>query len=450
MGDAISIKPASAASASLPGMKGSLDRGGVAWALFEGGRTPFLILITIYIFMPYVASTLIGDPVRGQEVISFWQQVVGLMAGLTAALWWGKPDGSGLSIVTIMMCASAAQIMFNYSEILHNSLLVRAAGVRGAHKASGLALSFGNLFAVLALAFTAWAFALPGTVDWSWVPAAPLLGLDTAMHEHERVVALLSALLLLLGSIPFFLFTPDAEPTGVRLAQALREGALELFGMIRTIGHFKNAAIFMGARMLFVDGMNGVLIYGGLFAVGVMRWTALEMLTYGILLSSVSVLGGFIARWMDAAFGPNHSLRISIFVSMIGLAAMIGMKPDQIFYFWSYDISTQPRLWNGPVFQTLPDLCFLLVNFFNATFITCQYASSRTLLTRLTPPEQSGTFFGVYALSGVATAWLAPMLVNFGTRTTGTQQGGFVMLLLLLAAGLICLMCVRGGGRDLA
>ena len=96
MGDAISIKPASAASASLPGMKGSLDRGGVAWALFEGGRTPFLILITIYIFMPYVASTLIGDPVRGQEVISFWQQVVGLMAGLTAALWWGKPDGSGL------------------------------------------------------------------------------------------------------------------------------------------------------------------------------------------------------------------------------------------------------------------------------------------------------------------------------------------------------------------
>ena len=73
--------------------------------------------------------------------------------------------------------------------------------------------------------------------------------------------------------------------------------------------------------------------------------------------------------------------------------------------------------------------------------------SSRTLLTRLTPQDQTGAFFGVYALSGVATAWLAPTMVNFGTVVTGTQQGGFAMLLILLLAGLIGLFFVRGGGR---
>ena len=52
------------------------------------------------------------------------------------------------------------------------------------------------------------------------------------------------------------------------------------------------------------------------------------------------------------------------------------------------------------------------------------------------PPDQTGTFFGVYALSGVATAWLAPTLVNLGTRLTDTQQGGFAMLLLLLGGTL--------------
>ena len=88
----------------------------------------------------------------------------------------------------------------------------------------------------------------------------------------------------------------------------------------------------------------------------------------------------------------------------------------------------------------------ILIGFSNAIFITAQYASSRTLLTRLTPQDQTGAFFGVYALSGVATAWLAPTLVNFGTVVTGTQQGGFAMLLILLLAGLIGLFFVRGGG----
>lgn len=459
-------------------IKGKLNRGGIAWAIFEGGRTPFLILITIYIYMPYVSRTLVGDPVRGQEIISHWQQIIGwtvmatapflgasidrlgarkrllgivvsLMIGFTVALWWGKPGGSGLSVFTVMLFASLAQVLFNYSEILHNSLLVRAAGLRGAHRASSLALSLGNLFAVLALGFTAWAFALPGTVDWSWVPSVPLFGLDTATHEHERVVALMSAGLLLLGSLPFFFLTPDAPSTGMRPMQALKEGTQQLCRMVGTISHYKNAAIFMGARMFFVDGMNGVLIYGGLFAVGVMEWTALEMLIFGILLSSVSVLGGFVARWMDATFGPNISLRISIFVAMLGLGSMIGMRPDQIFFFWPYDPSAHAPLWNVPFFNTWPDLLYLLVNFSNAMFITGQYASSRTLLTRLTPPEQTGTFFGVYALSGVATAWLAPTLVNLGTRISGTQQGGFAMLLLLLAIGLAMLFLVRGGGRHL-
>ncbi len=49
---------------------GRLDRGGIAWSVFEGGRDPYVILITIYIFMPYVSASMVGDPVRGQELIA--------------------------------------------------------------------------------------------------------------------------------------------------------------------------------------------------------------------------------------------------------------------------------------------------------------------------------------------------------------------------------------------
>lgn len=453
-----------------------LGRGGVAWSIFEGGQDPFVILIIIYIFMPYVAGTMVGDAVRGQEIISQWQQwsgwavmatapflgasidklgrrkgmmgvIVGLMIPLTAALWWAKPEGAGLTVATTMLIAMTVQVLFNYAGILHNSLLVRAAGLDNAHKASGLALSLGNLFSVLALAFTAWAFALPGVVDWPWVPNAPLLGLDPSTNEPQRVVALLAAGLMFLGAIPLFLFTPDAPPTGIRPVKALTDGAAELWKMLRTITHYRDPAIYIGSRMLFVDGMNGVLVYAGVYAVGVMKWGALEMLGYGILLSIFAVLGGFVSRWLDAGFGPKNALRIEIFMSMLGLASLLGMRPDLILFFWSFDPSAHAPLWNGPVFTHLPDVVFILIGFVNAIFITAQYASSRTLLTRLTPPDQTGTFFGVYALSGVATAWLAPTLVNLGTRITGTQQGGFATLLILLALGLAGLSFVRGGGR---
>lgn len=468
-----------AVDARAPAPDRKLNRGGVSWAIFEGGRDPFVILVTIYIFMPYVASTMIGDPVKGQEVISRWQQwagwavmatapfigasidklggrkrglalIVGLMIPLTAALWWARPDGSGLSVATTMLFAMTVQVLFAYSEILHNSLLVRAAGLGGAHRASGLALSLGNLFSVLALAFTAWAFALPGKVDWAWVPDSPLFGLDPATHEPERVVAWLAAGLLLFGSIPLFLWTPDAPRTGVPIARAFAQGAGELWRMLKTVSHFRDAAIYVGARMFFVDGMNGVLVYAGVFAVGVMKWGALEMLAYGILLSVFAVLGGYVGRWLDAGLGPKLAVGLEILMSMLGLTAFLGMAPDTILFFWPYDAAAHAPLWDGPVFRTLPDLIFVLVGFSNAIFITAQYASSRTLLTRLTPPDQTGAFFGVYALSGVATAWLAPTLVNFGTTYTGTQQGGFAMLLVLLAIGFAGLFLVRGGGRSWA
>lgn len=459
------------------GGDGKLTRGGYAWAIHQGGRDPFIILVTIYIFMPYVASVLVGDPVRGQATISSWDQIigwvvvftapflgasidklgprkpwlgliVGLMVPMIAALWFARPGGP-MTLVTVAALYIGARLLFVYAEVLHNSMLIRAAGLGAAHKASGLALSSGNAASVIALAFTAWAFALPGKVHWGWVPSAPLFGLDPATHEPERVVTLMAAGLLALGTIPLLLFTPDAPRTGVPVLTAWRDGAAELGRMLKTVRRYRDAVIYLGSRMFFVDGMNAVLIYAGVYAIGVMKWGPLEMLVYGILLSIFAVIGGFVARWLDGALGPKAALRIQISVTAVSLTAMLGVAPNRILYLWVYDPAAHAPLWDGPVFRHLPDWVFIGIGFVNAIVICGQYASSRTLLTRLTPPEQTGAFFGVYALSGVATLWLAPTLVNIGTRLTHSQQGGFATIIGLLIVGLIGLMFVKGGGRQL-
>jgi UMF1 family MFS transporter len=84
-----------------------MTRGAVSWSLFEGARNPYVVLVTIYIFAPYVASVMIGDPVKGQAVISQWSQYAGWIIMATAPFpappstswaaassgwaWWSPP-----------------------------------------------------------------------------------------------------------------------------------------------------------------------------------------------------------------------------------------------------------------------------------------------------------------------------------------------------------------------
>jgi UMF1 family MFS transporter len=478
MSEAISEADLAVVPPSAADPAARLSVGALCWSLFEGARNPYVVLITIYIFMPYLAATVVGDPVKGQEAISRWSQysgwavmltapilgasidnlgrrkiwlalIVVLMVPLSALLWFTKADHTGLSVTQTLEITTVIGVLFTWSEVLHNSLLVRAAGLGAAHKASGLALALGNAFALAALGFTAWAFALPGlpaTADWGWIPHHPLFGLSRARHEPERVVALLSAGVFALGALPFFLFTPDVAPTRAPVFAALGRGARDLWSMVRTVRRYRNAAIFLASRMFFVDGMTAILIYAGVYATGVMKWHALEMLFFGIILSVLAVLGGFVGRWLDARFGPKTALRIEIGMSLLGIIALLGMGPDRILYLWVFHPAAHPPMWAGPFFRTLPDWVFLLIGFSNAIFITAHYASSRTLLTRLTPPQQTGAFFGVYALSGTATSWLGPFLVNTGTHLFHTQQGGFATVTLLLGLGFLGLLFVRGGG----
>ncbi|MDB5455765.1 MAG: transporter [Caulobacter sp.] len=473
--DPVAVAPADAAGAAFPKIR--LSRGAISWALYQGVRDPFVILISIYIFAPYFATTVVGDPVRGQALIANIGMIYGLMVAvigpvlgssidqfghrkplllgvttlmvpLIAALWWAKPEGAGLSVTAISLILIAVNLLFVLTEVLHNSLLTGAAGRRGAPAASGLALSLGNAVSVLMLVFVLWAFALPGHVDWGVIPKAPLFGLDPAQHEPDRIVGPLVAAAFAVGCMPLFLFTPDARATGVGLITGLRRGVVALGATLRGLKGQRDAATYLISRMLFNDGMTALLLFGGIYAAGVMRWGVLEMLAYGISLSVFAVGGGFVGAWLDNHLGPKRAVQIEIFGVLVCLLAMLGMGREQILYLWAYDPAAHAPLWNGPMFRTAPELIYLAIGFGVATFVTASYASSRVLLARLAPPDQLASFFGLYAVSGTVTVWLGSFLVKTATNLTHSQQAGFAPIAGLLLVGLIGMALVKGGGRE--
>lgn len=468
-------------TSSAPVIKGEkakpLSLGALSWALHQGARDPYVILITIYIFMPYFSTVVVGDPVRGQALVASYGFWSGLIVALTApllgasidrlgprkpgillgvilmvpmifSLWWTKPDGSGLSISTVVILATLISVIFSYIEMLHNSLLIRAAGLKDAHRASGLALSCGNGLSVLALIFVLWAFALPGKVDWPFIPAHPLFGLDPLKHEADRIVAPMAALIFAVWTIPLFLFTPDEPKTGSSFMEALKGGVRTLKGMLGTLRGHKDAAVFLGARMIYVDAMTALLLFSGVYAAGAMNWGVLDMLIYGVTLSMFAVYGGFFGGWLDGRFGPKRAVQIEILGTVLCLIGQLGMRPDRLFYFWSFDPAAHAKVWNGPFFTTLPEVLYLFLGFGVAVFVTGSYASSRTLLTRLIPANQTGTFFGLYALSGTATVWMGSLMVQLFTSLFQSQQAGLMSIGGMMMVGFVALLFVKGGQRQ--
>ena len=468
------IKPSDAVRSRGPGLSASA----LAWAGYQGGRDPYITLISIYVFMPYVATVMVGDAVKGQALIATYGLIGGLIAAFTApflgaaadrigrrlpmllglsllfaplvfTLWWAKPDGSALSVDAVLVLVLAISLLFTYAEVLHNSLMpFAAADARDAASMSGAALTIGNVVSVAALIFVLWAFALPGKVPWGWVPAAPLFGLDPRFAEPSRIAAPIAALLFTIGVTPMFLLTRDAPARNSRILGSITGGCRDLIRLVRCAAQYRDVAIFLAARTLYSDAQIALITFSGIYAAGVMHWGILPMLAFGVLMSAFAALGGLLASVLDRKVGPKRAVQIEIVGTVIGIVALLGVSPDGMKYVFSTPANAVP-LWNGPLFTTAPEVLFLSLGGIVAVFNTAIFASSRTFLTRLMPPEQSGAFFGLYALAGTATVWLGPLALKLTVSHFHSQQAGNVAIAVLLIVGLGLLGFVRDSGHPI-
>ncbi|MAB13303.1 MFS transporter [Parvibaculum sp.] len=457
---------------SATGDRAADKKGQVSWAVFEWARNPYVLLITIYIFSPYFTNVVVGDPVKGQaiwgninSIAGFviaclapvlgaiadsggrrkpWLAVfVGIMAPATFALWWAMPGPEGLSISTIAALIVIVSVAFAFSEVFHNSMLPSVAPNERIGFLSGLGLALGNAGGLLILCFMLYAFMLPGRVSWGFIPDHALFGIDVGTFQNSRIAGPIAGLWLFFFTLPLMFFTPD-RPREARpgLVDSIRQGGTRVIKTVRQLKHYRNVATYLIARMFYNDGQTAILIFGGVYAAGVFHWDALTLTIYGIVLSIFAVGGGFFGGWLDDTFGSKAAILISIGGTSLGLLLAVSITPTELFFFFPWDPNA-PKVWDLPFFATVPELLYVMVVVLIAIFITAAYANSRTMLARLAPATKMSEFFGLYALSGTATAFLGPAVVGFTTSFFQSQRVGFASVLLLLGVGLGLVLFVK-------
>jgi UMF1 family MFS transporter len=449
-----------------------LSWGQNAWAVFEWARNPYVILITIYIFAPYFANEVVGDAARGQ---SLWARMnwigaffiailapflgaiadsmgrrkpwialfVGIMVPTCFLLWFATPGGAGLSVLTISALIIICNVSFEFSAVFHNAMLPTIAPDRRMAQLSGLGLALGNAGSLIILLGMLYMVALPGVVDWSFIADKPWFGLDPVAHEPSRTAGPVTALWLLVFALPLFLLTSDQPSTGIKMREAVRGSWVQVRGTLMKLKHHRNVALYLLARMLYNDGKTAVLVVGGVYAAVTFSWGFLDMLIYGIVLTIFAIFGGVLGGWLDNTFGSQKAILISIGGTMLGLLGALSITPNEIFFFIPFDPNTTPPIWDLPFFRTWPEVLYLTLVILIAVFITAAYANSRTMLARIAPVETMGEFFGLYALSGTATAFMGTALVDGVTVLFDSARIGFASVFLLLGSGFILMFFVK-------
>jgi MFS transporter, UMF1 family len=242
--------------------------------------------------------------------------------------------------------------------------------------------------------------------------------------------------------LPLFFLTPDQPRIAMGPIAAVRRGLTSLVRTVRSLGDYRNVAFFLAARMIYNDGCNAVLIFGGGYAATTFGWTTLDLLVYGVVLSVFATYGGVFGGWIDHRFGSQRGLLIAVGGTMIGLLLSLSMRPDTILFFIPYDPASAP-VHGLPFFKTLPELIYVAIVIIIAIFITASYANSRTMMARIAPVKKMAEFFGLYALSGTATAFLAPFVVARFTEWSQSNVVGMASILILLGIGWAMMLFVK-------
>jgi UMF1 family MFS transporter len=432
-----------------------------SWMLFDWAAQPFFTVVITFIFGPYFVSRLAADPVAGQAVwgytvaiagiaIAVMAPVLGAIADATGArkrwiaffasikiialflLWFAAP---GSALLLPMLCVILAMVAAEFSIVFNDSMMPHLIAPADIGRISNLAWGLGYLGGLVVLFSVLLLLAGDPATGKTLLGIAPLFGLDAAQGEDARITGPYAALWYFIFILPMFLFTPDVR-RGIPLAQAVAKSVGELKNTLRDLVHRRGILRFLIARMTYQDGVNGLLALGGTFAAGMFGWQTIEMGIYGILLLVVAIGGCIYAGRLDARMGSKTVVLMSLGCLIVATVGIISTGPGYSL-FGLVQLSSQDA---GGLFATPAEKFYIAFGLLIGLAFGPVQASSRSYLARSVSVDEAGRYFGLYALSGRATAFLAPMAVASLTLYTDSARIGMAALIVFLVLGFAILL----------
>ena len=153
-------------------------------------------------------------------------------------------------------------------------------------------------------------------------------GLVKEESQNIRAIALLVSTWFFIFSIPFLFFVIKESKKKIKKNVSSNFADLKKLLWNRKISVLGK---FLIARMLYADGLNAIIVMGGIFAVGVFNLEIKDLLILSVLMNITAFIGAFVGGMANDRYGS----KIVIIFSLIGL---ILSSARHSIYFFSINI----------------------------------------------------------------------------------------------------------------
>ncbi|MCB1368710.1 MAG: MFS transporter [Rhodobacteraceae bacterium] len=429
------------------------------WMLFDWASQPYNTLLITFIFAPYFTSAVVGDPAQGQAVWGYTVGISGLIIAVLApilgaysdrtgprkpwiflfsamyvagsfALWWAVPGMENYTWILIFFAIGL--IGMEFATIFTNAYLPELGPEDEVGRLSGNGWALGYVGGLITLVVMLLLLA-ENPEGKTMLGTPPMFGLDPETREGTRSVGPLTAIWYVIFIIPFFLWVKDT-PKRKDATVAITSGLSEVWQTLKSLPKKKSLFAYLGASLFYRDGLNGIYTFGGIYAGGVLGWSVVEIGIFAIL----AIISGALFAWLggkaDHAMGPKPVILASIYVLIAVVLLIVMVDRDSVLF--------MPV---GPE-SSLPDITFYICGIIIGAAGGTIQSASRTMMVRQAEPGKMTEAFGLYALSGKATAWLAPLAIAVVTDISNSQSIGVTPILVLFILGLILLAWVSPTG----
>src|SRR5215212_2148400 len=194
-------------------------------------------------------------------------------------------------------------------------------------------------------------------------------------------------------------------------------GFRQLLGTLRAARAYPQTLLFLGAYLLFNDGIQTVITLTAVYAKAELNLGTGTIISTVLMVQFLAFIGALLLGACARYFGAKR----------VVLASLI---------LWTGAVAGAYLLQAGAVWQ------FYLLGAFIGVVLGGSQALSRSLFSQMIPGGQEAAYFSLYEISERGTSWLGPLLFGLTLQLTSSYRSALASLVVFFALGFVLLAMV--------
>ncbi len=388
------------------------------WTLFDFANTSFSIVVVTFIYAVYFKKIVAeGKPV-GDLYWSIGTSIAMIITAIIAPILGAIADYSAgkkrfLLFFTLLCIVSTAALFYvGKGDVLLGLLLFILANVgfeaglvfydaflpeitvpKNYGRVSGYGFAMGYLGSLATLAIV-----------------YPFIQAD--MIRESFVVA---ALFFLVFSLPLFIYLSDNRKFIENPQSFVTIGITRVWNTITHLKYHKNLALFLLSYFFYIEGVNTIIFFSGNYASTTLGFSDSELLIFFLTVQTTAIVGSVILGILADSIGQKKTIIITLIMWLLTVLIAYVVTDKSGFY---------------------------VVGLLAGAAMGSSQSTSRSLMSKLTPPERKTEFFGFYSFFGKSSAIIGPLVFGMVSFVTGNQRFAIISIGFFFLIGLLILLKV--------